>query len=313
MPEDPPVIDPNPRGNSRGGRGIVVLDNAILVANYHTIEVCDRLLNPIGRISNGNFAGIHEIAKRGDRLFVASTANNTAVVLSMTEVERSLKGGPHAKLLVSPQFWWPTEQPAVCSVLKIPQTIYHNKQNDNRLRYLDLHNRGKAGHLHLNAIDADGDRVYALLNKLGAILNLNEMKVVLRHPWLEGAHNLEFVGPQLAYVVSTKHGLLLECELTQEKVQPLIDLNATPFAKGLTNERRLGRWLRFFGQVREERSVPTARSLFWRGLAMNDDWIFIGTSPASILGFNRTTLAYQGVIQLSENISEGIHGIAIDT
>ncbi|MEX1075758.1 MAG: hypothetical protein WED27_04830 [Pirellulales bacterium] len=318
VPTDPSVIDPNPRGNSRGGRGVVVAGKAVLVANYHTLEVCDRNLQVMGTFSHGNFAGIHEIMRRGERLFVASTAVNAAAEVPLEAVlgAAAAAGMPPAPAAV--RFWWPTEEPAVCERLGVPATNYPHKQADNRLRYLDLNNRGHAGHLHLNAVDADGEQVYALLNKPGAILRLNgpgSMEVVLRHPLLEGAHNLEFVGPGRAWVVGTRSGLLLECDLVGGMVRPLIDLAATPFAREVARgggEPQTWPWLPWL----QREAAPTAaeaaaRPLFWRGLAVDADWIFVGTSPAAILGFDRLSFAYQGVVRFGANVREIVHGIAI--
>lgn len=317
-PTAPPVNDPNPRGNSRGGRGVVVASDAIVVANYHTLEVCDRALRPMGRFTHGNFAGIHEIRRWGERLLVASTANNAAAEVPLGAVLHAGADDGKPPAPAGARFWWPTEDPAVCERLGVPGTHYPDKLSDNRLRYLDLHNRGHAGHLHLNALDADGDQVYALLNKPGALLRLGvpgSMEVVLRHPLLEGAHNLEFVGPGRAWVVGTRSGLLLECDLVEGEVRPLIDLSATPFAREVSRrDPRPRSWpWRLLPQRTRARSAPeaTTQPLFWRGLAIDEDWIFVGTSPAAILGFDRRTLAYRGALRFSSDVREIVHGIAI--
>lgn len=239
-PVDPPVVDPNPRGNSRGGRGVVIVGDMTVIATYHTLEVCDRDLRVRGTFSHGNFAGIHEIMRRGERLFVASTAINAAAEVSLEAVVGSAAFAGKPVVAAAVRFWWPTEDRSVCQQLGVPITSYPDKEGDNRLRHLDLHNRGRAGHLHLDAVDTDGDHAYALLNKPGAIPRLGDsgaMDVVLRHPLLEGAHNLVFIGPGRAWVV--------------------------------------------------------------------------GTSPAAILGFDRRTFAYRGVVRFSENVREIVHGIAI--
>jgi hypothetical protein len=162
----PPIDDPNPRGNSRGGRGVVVAGNAVLVANYHTLEVCDRL-------------GV----------------------------------------------------------------------------------------------------------------------------------------PGRAWVVGTRSGTLLECDLVGGTVRPLIDLAATPFAREVARGGggpRMWSWLRWLQRERAPMAAePAARPLFWRGLAVDDDWIFVGTSPAAILGFDRRSFAYQGVVRFGANVREIVHGIAI--
>lgn len=315
VPADPPVVDPNPRGNSRGGRGVVLVGNTIVVANYHTLEVCDHDLRPKGTFSHGNFAGIHEIMRRGERLLVASTAINAAAEVSLEAVLDTTAAAARWPAPTPTRFWWPTEEAAVCESLGVPTTLYPDKEVDNRLRHLDLHNRGHAGHLHLNAVDADGDRVHALLNKPGAILRLDDMTVVLRNPLLEGAHNLEFVEPGRALVVGTRSGLLLDCDLIRGAVRTLIDLGTTPFARQVTRgggEREDRSWRRLLGLGHgPAKAEDSAQSLFWRGLALDDDWIFVGTSPAAILGFDRRTLAYHGVVRLGTSVREVVHGIAI--
>jgi hypothetical protein len=122
VPSDPAVNDPNPRGNSRGGRGVVIAGDAIVVANYHTLEVCDRNLQVVHTFSHGNFAGIHEIMRRGERLFVASTAINAAAEVPLeavlgTAIATGSRPTPDAVRL-----WWPTEEPAVCEQLGVPPT-----------------------------------------------------------------------------------------------------------------------------------------------------------------------------------------------
>ncbi len=45
FPKNPEIIDPNPRGNGRGGRGIEFFGNDVVVADYHTLEIYDYKLN----------------------------------------------------------------------------------------------------------------------------------------------------------------------------------------------------------------------------------------------------------------------------
>jgi hypothetical protein len=316
-PVDPPVVDPNPRGNSRGGRGVAFLPDAIVIATYHTLEICDLSLQAVGAFSHGNFAGIHEIRRRGKRLFVASTANNAAAQIAIEAVLNGQAAVPKPAALADVRFWWPTEDRAVCEQIGVPTTAYPDKRADNRLRYLDLHNRGHAGHLHLNAVDADGDRVYALLNKPGVIVRLDDsgaIKVVLRDRLLEGAHNLDFIKPGRAWVVGTRAGLLLECDLGAGLVRPLIDLAATPFARGLgrgEGKPHSQSWCRCGRAWPSAATEAASKPLFWRGLAVDDDWIFVGTSPAAILGFDRRTFAYRGVVRFSSDVREIVHGLAI--
>ena len=44
--------DPNPRGNTRGGRGIARVGDLLCVATYNSISVVDRDLTPVNKLSN---------------------------------------------------------------------------------------------------------------------------------------------------------------------------------------------------------------------------------------------------------------------
>lgn len=308
IPQSPSIDDPNPRGNSRGGRGLAICDDMLIVASYHSLEICDWNLQKRSVFSDGNFVGIHEISLRDERLFVACTAINAAAQLPLDMIRQvTIRMEPEDKKRL--RYWWPTESEAICHALRIPLTSYEAKEADNRLRYLDFHNRGKSGHLHLNAIDADTRGTYALLNKPGAILQLDPLRIVLHHPLLEGAHNLRVHEPGRAYVVSTRAGALVECDLRLGTVKPLLNLNDTPFARAVIAGSRPSLWYRFRRSPAVE--DQSAKPLFWRGLAMNSEFLFVGTSPAAILAFDRRNFSYCGAVVLSRNVREIVHGLVV--
>ena len=81
FPENPSFVDPNPRGNSRGGRGIALLpDGRIMVASYHSRYVFSPDLKHRQQFSHNLLAGIHDIFLT-DRhtIWVASTAIDSAL------------------------------------------------------------------------------------------------------------------------------------------------------------------------------------------------------------------------------------------
>jgi hypothetical protein len=53
--------DPNPCGNSRGGRGITILDHNVYVTGYCTIRIFDHNLDNLGQSDHSLLAGLHEI------------------------------------------------------------------------------------------------------------------------------------------------------------------------------------------------------------------------------------------------------------
>ena len=74
VPAEPALDhDPNARGNVRGCRGIRVVGDEVIAADYHTLNVFDRDLNPKRKISHGLMAGLHEIDIAGASVWVTST------------------------------------------------------------------------------------------------------------------------------------------------------------------------------------------------------------------------------------------------
>ena len=294
-PAHPNIIDPNPRGNSRGGRGIIRHDNRIFVATYHSIEVLDERLTPVGLITDFNFAGIHEISSSKNHLMIASTASNVAAIYDLASEKVST-------------YYWPAEDERLMSRLQLKVTRCERKDVDNRLNYLELHNRDKEGHLHLNAVDFSGSHYYALLNKPGAICRLDDMELMVRHEYLEGAHNLLFTGPTKALIVSTRCGLLLEYDVVDNGIAVVADLNDTPFSHGYTRKESSG--LR--GLLRRNKGQEEiAKKLFWRGLDVSENSVFVGTSPAAILEFEKGSYRYLNYYQYSDDVREAIHGVCV--
>ena len=84
--------DPNPRGNTRGCKGITIIGNEIIAANFHTLKVFDFSLNHIRDFSHGLMVGMHETYNAsGKRIWVSSTVIDAAVEydLSTDELLRS--------------------------------------------------------------------------------------------------------------------------------------------------------------------------------------------------------------------------------
>jgi hypothetical protein len=83
-PKTVTINDPNPRGNSRGGRGIVLANGKLFVASYCELQVYDLDLNPLFNITHPLMAGLHEIYKVNEhQLWLASTALDCALLLDL--------------------------------------------------------------------------------------------------------------------------------------------------------------------------------------------------------------------------------------
>lgn len=71
--------DPNPRGGTRGCRGIGLSRELVFIANYSTIFSFDHQWNGVNKISHPSCAGIHDILCGQDCIWVTSTSNDLLI------------------------------------------------------------------------------------------------------------------------------------------------------------------------------------------------------------------------------------------
>ena len=80
-PDNPSLDhDQNPRGNTRGCRGIVLQNGHVIAANFHTLQVFDHELRPRKNVTHGLMTGLHEVHEEPDgSIWVTSTAIGAAL------------------------------------------------------------------------------------------------------------------------------------------------------------------------------------------------------------------------------------------
>jgi hypothetical protein len=283
-PEDPDILnDPNPRGNSRGGKGILVSEEEVFVGTYHTILVFDRLLNRKGKISHPLFAGLHEMGFAGTDIWVAATAIDAALLVDRRgSLRRS---------------WWPREDLLLQERYGLfPMDI--DKKADNRIRYLHEVISEKEGHTHLNAVVHSRGRTFVLLNRLGLVVQIEpETKVVLEDKRIRGGHSP---------VVLEDRGQLALCSSFEKDIL-FFDLLTGQMAKRI-------HLLDFAEVARLHRDHPDrlfSKSIFVRGLeVIASDRILAGIAPASILEIDIDRGRLVDFYQHSTHIADAVHGLA---
>ncbi len=281
---DPDILDdPNPRGNSRGGKGIAISGDTLYMGCYHTILVYDSGLHLLRRISNNLFASIHEMCFSGDDIWVSSTAIDSAVLVDMNG--RTIKS------------WWPREE----TVLQkshgfVPMHI--DKNADNRIRYVHAELSKKEGHTHLNGVACSDGRVYALLNRPGLVVQIEpETKIVLEDEMIRGSHSPVVVegGSQIALCSSFEKTILFY-DIAKGKLAKAIHLLDFDIVAKLH---------------RDFPDQPYNKSIFVRGLEVVDPHrILAGISPASILEIDTKNMKLLDFYQYSTNVGDAVHGLA---
>jgi hypothetical protein len=282
-PSDPDIdIDQNPRGNSRGGKGILIAGDEIFAGTYHSILVFDRDLNLKRKITNNLFVNIHEMCFSGDHIWVSSTTIDCAVKVT--------KDGETVKT------WWPREEPVLQRKYGLfPMAL--DKSADNRLRYIDAELSTKQSHTHLNSVITCGVHAYVLLNQLGALIQIEpELKVVLEDPLLRRAHSPAITADGTRFIVcsSFNHALLIYDRVRGAMVSK-IDLLEFREIQSLK---------------RQSPDQPFNKSIFVRGLEILDNGrVLAGIAPAGIIEIDIEHNRLLDFYQYSSDVGDAIHGL----
>lgn len=284
QPTDPDVADdPNPRGNTRGGKGVVRVGDRLLAGTYHSLLWFDLRLRPLGRITHPLLAGVHEICRVPAGTWAAATALDGALLLS-----------DDGRLLDA---WWPREDPILQKRYGL-SPLPLDPEADQRLRFLGKVPAEDPSHTHLNAVVTDPatGEVYALLNRFGALVRFRPSTVVtVEHPRLKGSHSPRILPGGRALVGETVHCSLVEFDLAHGR--PTRSLRLTDFPP--VAER-----------LAAHPDRPFNRSGFVRGLdILGPDHVLVGMAPASLLEVDLAREELRALHPFGDDVSETVHGL----
>jgi hypothetical protein len=297
-PSDPSFEDPNPRGGTRGGRGIWQDGGNIYAASDDRVNIFDLDLAGNRAVSNNLFAGLHEVyLSSPGRLWVTATSLDAALEVDLSTGE-------------CVDAYWPREDPRFQAALDV-SPLAVDKTADNRLSP-PLAN--DPSHLHLNAVGMWRGELLALFNHIGAIANLERGEVVMRDPLLHRAHNLVVRGDE-AFVCSSDRRRVCQVDLAAARVVRVVNLAAldgidvVKMAKSTFKPSVIRRAASRVGIARPQ---VVARPLFARGLQVVGDHVFVGIAPASILRIDWGRGALVDHYQHSEQVTSAVHGLWVD-
>jgi hypothetical protein len=277
---EPFFDDPNPRGNGRGGRGILKLDDHLFVATYHTIFIFDFDLRPCGAITNNLCVGLHELCKDQSYIWAASTAIDAVIKIDL-----------NGRLIDS---WWSRENDILKKRFGLePAAI--DKSQDNRIMWLSTTEQKGKSHTHLNAVRLHENELFVLLNRFGVVFNITSNRVVLEDANIIGGHNLLFVGDKL--VINDSNGKKVIIYYKDGTFYDQINLLEYPELKSVY-------------QMTLNTASRIKKPLFIRGISsIGDNRILIGFSPATIAEFDLHTKQLMGYFQYSKDVATCIHGL----
>jgi hypothetical protein len=285
--------DPNPRGHSRGCRGIAIAGDTVYACNYHTICVYDRELTCHSELSNGLMLGLHEVFLDGESMWVTSTPIDAAIQVSLAD----------ASILDS---CWPREHPLLQRTLKLtPPEL--DKAADNRLLFFAESAKRPVAHLHLNAVLPWADRVLALFNTKGMVVDLRTAETLVSDSALTGGHNLVAVDDCHFASCGTLNQTVRIYEAATGRLADVIDLRTFEWVREL--EKRAERHLSRLESVARALGKSLAKMLFVRGLWCHGEWLFVGVAPASILRIHWPSGQFMDAFCYSENPRVAVHGL----
>lgn len=275
--------DPNPRGNTRGGKGILVTEQEVFVGTYHTILVFDHELNLLRKVANNLFVNIHEMCFAGQNIWVSATTIDCAILVD-----------PNGNTIKT---FWPREEKVLQERFALaPMTI--DKTADNRLAYIHAELSTKESHTHLNAVVKSGAQTYILLNRQGAVVRIEpDVKVIIEDAALKGAHSPRISpdGEQMILCSSFTKSVLF-FSIKTGKLLKKIDL------LGFAEVAKL---------QQDHPDQPYNKSIFVRGLDILDEGrILVGISPASILEIDTDKDKLLDFYRYTTDVGDAVHGLA---
>jgi hypothetical protein len=297
-PTNPNMNDPNPRGNTRGGRGIEYLGNEVVVANYHTLKVYDQNLNHLRDISHPLFAGLHETFSNGNGcIWSTSTAIDAVIGIDIKNNDFS-------------QQYWPREMPGFQHELNlIPLEI--DKQIDNRTRFLGKKHNLHPSHLHLNAVAIWNGEMYGLFNSFGVIANLDKGEIVIKDKSLRHPHNLYIEEDGTAVVNNTFDRSIHIYNLHARKLERKIKLTNFGIVRRLYLKDQINYLIRGFLKLTFVPQINAPRPVYLRGLDKIGDLLFVGISPATILCIDVKNCELLDSYSYSSDVNNCIHGLKV--
>jgi len=298
VPSDPELDhDPNARGNVRGCRGIRVVGDDVIAADYHTLHFFDRDLQAKRRLSHGLMAGLHEIDIADESVWVTSTTLDAVLKYRLADGAREAE-------------FWPRETPEFQQALDV-QPLAVNKDIDNRATFLASASFRGPSHLHLNAVCEFRGEIYALFHSKCVVANLSRNTIVISDPKLKHSHNLIMQEPGVVYINDTHRTVVREYDLSSGEQIRAIDIKkmsgikALVFRSAMRALKEMG--ISFFSTRRK----ATARPLYLRGLALHGDYIFAGFSPATIACIDRKSGKLVDYYFHSDDARVCIHGLTV--
>ena len=281
-------VNDNERGGERGLRGIVVLDDRIVVADSGgLIELDKETYQIVKRFSDDKiFKSIHEICYFDDSIWVTSTAYDS---IARVDLDFQLSG-----------FW------------EVIGEIEEDCKSLTGLREINPGEAPEEDNFHINSISANDDRL-VFGGLITHLYDFSNMEVVIPMPVIERSKSFQhnfYEYPSLYTVNLTSFGYLGIID-SKDSIHTM----PNSFNNESTGIQRTLLKTRFIALPKAKKikyhADDIAKANWNRGLAKHNELLFIGSSPARILVYDMNSGKIEKTIQLEEDIRHCIHGLEV--
>lgn len=271
------------RGGDRGLRGIAIYKDHIYIAASNEIFKFNRDFKIINSYKNQYLYSCHEIFVKDQYLYITSTHYDSIIVFDL-ESEKFTNAHCMRK------------KPSIFNRFKKLKDYAPDGKKDLEFYSFDPNKKGgpmKADIYHINSVYLKNKKIYfsgTLLNKLYEF-DFKTLRVYSEIPY--GTHNSYLYGDNICLnntkdnsviIQDTSGDILLSC--------PLIEYDRKEL-------------------LHSDNKDNIARAGFGRGLCFFENYIIGGSSPATISVYNKDTGKPVTSVNISMDIRNAIHGLAI--
>ena len=268
-------IDWAGRGGERGIRGIQVYDDSIFAATMNKLVAFDREFRIRATYSCPWLGGLHEIAVDANKgiLYLTSTSYNAIVSFNINRGE------------FLDAFHFSTNLDSV--------SVHNAKTKPGWITKLKIKKKWTYSHINNVQVDTTG-RVRVSAYHSDKFVCISDPKAnVVKIP--KGTHNPQLIHENEQPMVIYNHTLTDRLVLGKTTGAVIRDAKALVLPEGS------------FVDVPKNEKI--ARHPWCRGLAVNDEFIVAGSTPAMINVYERNTLRLVKSIRMSVDVRHAIHGL----
>jgi len=267
------------RGDSRGLRGIAVYGDRIYVAAYNSIFMFNSEFELMDILGHNYMADTHEIFVSRDRLFVTATGYDSILELELPSGD--FVRGYRIEPIGNGQLDGQRNFGQVCG-LKVE--CFDSKT----IRVIE-----KDGFLHINNVFVQGGRIFFSGTVFGHLLYIEDGLIWHYADIPVKTHNAQPFRDGVLYNDTSKASVVY----ANRDGKRVMSYPNKRYEKG--------------DMENSDQDLHCARQGFSRGLCMTDEYLIVGSSPATVYAYRWGERKPIASVNITMNITNAIHGLEL--